>query len=84
MPVVASASYLGGGFDCPTLDTLFLVAPILFKGRLVRYVGRFIRPHPGKDNTQLHAHQHVHVPVLVHSPNKRAPGYASPGSPDPR
>ena len=82
--MVASASYLGGGFDCPTLDTLFLVAPIAFKRRLVLYVGRIIRPHPGKDNTQVHAHHDVRVPVLVHSLNKRAPGYASPGSPDPR
>jgi superfamily II DNA or RNA helicase len=35
--VVATGSYVGEGFDCPARDTLFLVAPIAFKGRLVQY-----------------------------------------------
>ena len=29
---VATGSYPGEGLDCPALDTLFLVAPIAFKG----------------------------------------------------
>ena len=81
---VATGSYLGEGFDCPTLDTLFLVAPIAFKGRLVQYVGRILRPHPGKDSAQVHDYHDVHVPVLGHSLIKRAPGYTSLGFPDPR
>jgi superfamily II DNA or RNA helicase len=72
------------GFDCPVLDTLFLAAPIAFKGRLVQYTGRILRTHPGKTTAEVHDYHDVNTGVLASSLAKRAPGYVSLGFPDPR
>lgn len=82
--VLGTGSYIGEGFDCPKLDTLFLAAPVSFKGRLVQYVGRVIRPYPGKSVATVHDYYDESTPVLAASLNKRAPGYVSLGFPDPR
>ena len=82
--VVATGPYVGEGFDCPALDTLFLAAPIAFKGRLVQYVGRILRPYPGKDVVEVHDYHDIDTGVLASSLAKRAPGYTSLGFPDPR
>jgi len=81
---VATGPFVGEGFDCPVLDTLFLAAPIAFKGRLVQYVGRVLRPHPGKTTAEVHDYHDINTPVLASSLIKRAPGYTSLGFPDPR
>ena len=82
--VVATGPYIGEGFDCPALDTLFLAAPIAFKGRLVQYAGRILRTHPGKTTAEIHDYHDVPTGVLAASLAKRAPGYTSLGFPDPR
>jgi superfamily II DNA or RNA helicase len=82
--VVATGSYIGEGFDCPALDTLFLAAPIAFKGRLVQYAGRILRPRPGKTTAEVHDYHDIATGVLAASLAKRAPGYTSLGFPDPR
>jgi superfamily II DNA or RNA helicase len=82
--VVATGSYIGEGFDCPMLDTLFLTAPIAFKGRLVQYVGRIMRPYPEKVTAEVHDYHDVLTGVLASSLTKRAAGYAILGFPDPR
>jgi superfamily II DNA or RNA helicase len=82
--VVATGSYIGEGFDCPVLDTLFLTAPIAFKGRLVQYVGRVMRPSPGKATAEVHDYHDIATGVLASSLSKRAAGYVSLGFPDPR
>jgi superfamily II DNA or RNA helicase len=66
------------------LDALFLAAPIAFDGRLVQYVGRVMRAHPGKDDAEVFDYHDELTPVLAASLNKRAPGYTSLGFPDPR
>ena len=74
---VATGSYIGEGFDCPALDTLFLAAPISFKGRLVQYAGRILRPFPGKATAEIHDYHDAATSVLAASLAKRAPGYTS-------
>jgi superfamily II DNA or RNA helicase len=81
---VATGPYVGEGFDCPALDTLFLAAPVAFKGRLVQYAGRILRPFPGKTTAEVHDYHDVATGVLASSLAKRAPGYVSLGFPDPR
>ena len=82
--LVATGPFIGEGFDSPALDTLFLAAPIAFKGRLVQYVGRILRPYPHKTTAEVHDYHDAHVGVLASSLTKRAPGYPSLGFPDPR
>jgi superfamily II DNA or RNA helicase len=52
--LVATGSYLGEGFDCATLDTLFLAFPLAFKGRVVQYIGRILRTTPAKTDIEVH------------------------------
>ena len=62
--VVATGQYLGEGFDCPQLDTLFLAFPVSFKGRLVQYTGRLLRAHENKTRVRVYDYADVRVPVL--------------------
>jgi len=82
--VVATGPYAGEGFDCPALDTVFLAAPIRWKGRLVQYAGRILRPCPGKDTAEVHDYHDAATGVLAATLAGRAPGCTSLGFPDPR
>ena len=82
--VVATGPYAGEGFDCPVLDTLFLAAPVRWKGRLVQYAGRILRPYPGKATAEIHDYHDAATGVLAATLAGRAPGYTSLGFPDPR
>jgi len=77
--LLATGSFLGEGFDCPPLDTLFLAFPIAFKGRLVQYVGRVLRPIDGKARVEVHDYVDARVPVLARMHAKRLVAYASLG-----
>ena len=82
--VVATGPYIGEGFDCPALDTLFLAAPVGYKGSVVQWAGRILRAHPGKTTAEIHDYHDVRTPVLAASLARRASGYTHLGFPDPR
>jgi len=46
--LIATGQLIGEGFDCPMLSILFLATPIRFDGRVLQYLGRVLRPAPGK------------------------------------
>jgi superfamily II DNA or RNA helicase len=77
--LAATASLLGEGFDCPPLDTLFLAFPIKFKGSVVQYVGRVLRPTADKTSVEVHDYVDTLVPVLARMHHERRSAYASLG-----
>ena len=72
---LATGSYLGEGFDLPGLDTLVLAFPVSFKGRIIQYVGRLLRPDPAKTDIVVHDYHDPHVAVLVAMARKRLATY---------
>jgi superfamily II DNA or RNA helicase len=73
--VISTGQYLGEGFDCPQLDTLFLAFPVSFKGRVVQYVGRLLRAHEAKENVVVFDYADLAVPVLKKMHYKRIRAY---------
>lgn len=51
--LVATGQLIGEGFDLPEITTLALATPVKFSGRLIQYVGRSLRPAPGKDKALI-------------------------------
>jgi superfamily II DNA or RNA helicase len=77
--LVATGQYLGEGFDCPKLDTLFLAFPISFKGKLIQYLGRVQRTYEGKKNAVVYDYLDDFVPVLKKMAWRRQKTYRSLG-----
>ncbi len=77
--LAATGSFLGEGFDCPPLDTVFMAFPIAFRGRVVQYVGRILRPLDGKSSVEAHDYVDAQSPVLARMHRKRLPGFAALG-----
>jgi superfamily II DNA or RNA helicase len=73
--LVATDRYIGEGFDCPRLDTLFLTFPISGRERMIQYIGRILRDHPGKDAVEVHDYLDTDAPMLAAMYRRRQPAY---------
>ncbi len=62
--IIATGQYLGEGFDCPKIDTLFLTFPVSFKGKIVQYVGRTLRNYRGKNSVRVYDYLDAKIPIL--------------------
>lgn len=73
--IVATGQLVGEGFDCPNLTTLFIATPVRFQGRLLQYLGRVLRPAPGKTRAKVYDYVDVHVGPLVAAARARQRAY---------
>jgi superfamily II DNA or RNA helicase len=74
--LVATGSLLGEGFDCPDLDTLYLVVPSGNLTRTTQALGRVLRPSPGKPAPRVYDFVDALTPGLEKSFRKRLAVYA--------
>jgi superfamily II DNA or RNA helicase len=77
--VIATGKYVGEGFDCPMLDTLFISMPIAYKGKVAQYTGRLHRLFEGKGDVYVYDYVDMHVPLLEKMYHKRLRGYRDVG-----
>ena len=73
--VVATDRYIGEGFDCPRMDTLFPAFPVSSEGPMTQYVGRILREHPAKPDVEVHDYADTKVPMLARMHGKRLTTY---------
>jgi superfamily II DNA or RNA helicase len=73
--LIATGQLIGEGFDCRELSTLFLVTPVRFSGRVLQYLGRVLRPAPGKDRARVFDYVDVRVEPLVKAARARRKVY---------
>jgi superfamily II DNA or RNA helicase len=51
--LIATGQLIGEGFDLPGISSVILATPLKFSGRLIQYIGRALRPSPGKDCARI-------------------------------
>ena len=77
--IVATGKYVGEGFDCPRLDTLFLALPISWKGIVAQYAGRLHREYTGKQEVLIYDYVDIRIPMCDIMYRRRLKGYAAIG-----
>ncbi len=73
--LIATGQLIGEGFDCKELSTLFMATPIKFNGRVLQYLGRVLRPAPGKKKAKVYDYIDTNVGVLKASAAARSRVY---------
>jgi superfamily II DNA or RNA helicase len=73
--LIATGQLIGEGFDCRDLSTLFLATPIRFSGRVIQYLGRILRPAPGKEKARLFDYVDINVDTLKNAARARQKVY---------
>lgn len=79
MVIVATGKYVGEGFDCPRLDTLFMALPVSWKGIVAQYAGRLHREYDTKKDVRIYDYIDFHVPMFDQMFRRRMKGYSSIG-----
>jgi superfamily II DNA or RNA helicase len=69
--LIATGQLIGEGFDCRSLSTLFLATPVRFSGRVLQYLGRVLRPAPGKQKARVFDYVDVQVETLAKAARSR-------------
>ena len=69
--LIATGQLIGEGFDLPEMQTLFLITPISFDGRVIQYLGRVLRPATGKTRAKVYDYVDARVGVLRTSASAR-------------
>ena len=74
--LLATGQLIGEGFDRKDLSPLFLTTPIKFSGRVLQYIGRVLRPAPGKKKARVYDYVDIKVDVLKAAAKARQKVYA--------
>ncbi|MBW2574826.1 MAG: DEAD/DEAH box helicase [Deltaproteobacteria bacterium] len=74
--LLATGQLIGEGFDRKDLSPLFLTTPIKFSGRVLQYIGRVLRPAPGKKKARVYDYVDIKVDVLKAAARARQKVYA--------
>ena len=73
--ILATGQYIGEGFNCSRLDTLFLAMPIAWDGNVEQYTGRLNRSYEGKDKVTVVDYVDHHIDMFANMYNKRLRTY---------
>lgn len=73
--ILSTGKYIGEGFDDSRLDTLFLLLPISFEGRVEQYAGRLHRERDGKTDVRIYDYVDSSHPVFRKMFDRRSVKY---------
>ena len=73
--LLATGQYIGEGFNCSRLDTLFLAMPIAWDGNVEQYTGRLNRSYDGKSRVTVIDYVDHHIDIFANMYSKRLRTY---------